>query len=275
MEITEIRIKLMDEPGERLRAFCSITLDDSFVIRDLKIIEGTNGPFVAMPSRKLTARCPDCGYKNHVRAGYCNQCGMRLRPASTARDEDGRPKLYADIAHPINSDCREMIQESLIQAYQEEAERAQQPGYVPHYYDDEDTSEQVHREQVHRQEIPRNEQHPARSLNDHVPRPHIRRPVMAHSPVLEDAHFSESDSRPESGHLSENGNSRARTESVNPAAAGPAGLAAGEVSTRGRIVRVDNAHAHRPAERRHHPPLESPADTTDPADSFGAGIFDD
>ena len=62
MEITEVRVKLMDEPGERLKAFCSITFDDCFVVRDLKIIEGTSGPFVAMPSRKLTAHCPNCRY---------------------------------------------------------------------------------------------------------------------------------------------------------------------------------------------------------------------
>ena len=67
MEITEVRVKLMEEPGERLQAFCSITFDDAFVVRDLKIIEGTTGPFVAMPSRKLTAHCPQCGCKNHLR----------------------------------------------------------------------------------------------------------------------------------------------------------------------------------------------------------------
>ena len=61
MEITEVRVKLMEEPGERLQAFCSITFDDAFVVRDLKIIEGTTGPFVAMPSRKLTAHCYQCG----------------------------------------------------------------------------------------------------------------------------------------------------------------------------------------------------------------------
>ena len=48
MEVTEVRIKLMDEPGDRLKAFCSVTFDDCFVIRDLKIIEGSSGPFVAM-----------------------------------------------------------------------------------------------------------------------------------------------------------------------------------------------------------------------------------
>ncbi|HEY1066560.1 MAG TPA: SpoVG family protein [Pirellulales bacterium] len=135
MEITEIRIKLMDEPGERLRAFCSITLDNAFVIRDLKIIEGTTGPFVAMPSRKLTARCGQCSCKNHTRAQFCNQCGVKLKPANASRDDDGRPKLYADIAHPINSACREMLQAKVVQAYELELAASQLPGYVPSYYD--------------------------------------------------------------------------------------------------------------------------------------------
>ena len=137
MEITEIRIKLMDAPGERLRAFCSITFDSAFVIRDLKIIEGTNGPFVAMPSRKLTARCPHCRTKNHLRAFYCNQCGSKLPTDRVIRQDDGRAKLYADIAHPINSTCREMVQERLIQAFHEEVARSKLPGYVPRYYPDE------------------------------------------------------------------------------------------------------------------------------------------
>ncbi len=135
MEITEVRVKLMEEPGERLQAFCSITFDDAFVVRDLKIIEGGTGPFVAMPSRKLTAHCPQCGCKNHLRAAYCNQCGARLKEQSAIKDEDGRAKLYADIAHPINSACREMIQQRVIVAYEEEKARAKLPGYVPTYED--------------------------------------------------------------------------------------------------------------------------------------------
>ncbi len=135
MEITEVRVKLMDEPGERLQAFCSITFDDAFVVRDLKIIEGTTGPFVAMPSRKLTAHCYQCGCKNHVRAAYCNQCGMRLKGQPTITDDEGRAKLYADIAHPINSECREMIQHRVIAAFKEERSRAKMPGYVSSYDD--------------------------------------------------------------------------------------------------------------------------------------------
>ena len=135
MEITEVRIKLMDDPQERLQAFCSITFDFCFVIRDLKIIEGAKGSFVAMPSRKLTDRCPQCNTKNCLRALHCNQCGARLQEDRALKDDDGRAKLYADIAHPINSRCREMIQNRVLHAYEEELVRAQQPGYLCTYDD--------------------------------------------------------------------------------------------------------------------------------------------
>ena len=135
MDITEVRIKLMDDPSDRLLAFCSLTIDDAFVIRDLKIIEGTNGPFVAMPSRKLTSHCPQCGCKNHLRSAYCNQCGLRLKDDLAIKDHEGRTKLYADIAHPINSACREMIQSRVIEELQMEQERAIQPDYVSRYDD--------------------------------------------------------------------------------------------------------------------------------------------
>jgi stage V sporulation protein G len=135
VEITEVRIKLMEDNNERLLAFCSITFDDMFVIRDLKIIEGAKGSFVAMPSRKLTDRCQQCGCKNHLRARYCNQCGHKLDEDRATRDADGRAKLHADIAHPINSACREVVQSAIIKAYQEERERAKQPGYVSSYDD--------------------------------------------------------------------------------------------------------------------------------------------
>jgi stage V sporulation protein G len=135
VEITEVRIKLMDDPQERLQAFCSITFDSCFVIRDLKIIEGAKGSFVAMPSRKLTDRCPQCNSKNHLRSLYCNQCGARLREDRAVKDDDGRAKLYADIAHPINCRCREMIQAQVLRAYDEEIIKSKQPGYICTYDD--------------------------------------------------------------------------------------------------------------------------------------------
>ena len=135
MEISEVRIKLMDDPHDRLQGFCSITFDKCFVIRDLKIIQGAKGPFVAMPSRKLTDRCPRCNTKNHLRALHCNQCGARLQEDRASKDFEGRAKLYADIAHPINSDCRDMIQREVLKAFKEEQRRAKLPGYVCRYDD--------------------------------------------------------------------------------------------------------------------------------------------
>lgn len=135
MEITEVRIKLADESQERLLAFCSITIDGCFVVRDLKIIQGLKGPFVAMPSRKLTDRCARCQSKNCLRTMYCGQCGARLPVRRGARCADGRSKLYADIAHPINSACRETIQSQVLEAFDHEQVLARQPGYVCRYDD--------------------------------------------------------------------------------------------------------------------------------------------
>lgn len=134
MDITEVRIKLMEESEDRLRAFCSITFDHCFVVRDLKIIEGSHGPFVAMPSRKLSNRCSRCGNKNHIRSNYCNNCGSRVRD-SRSSDDDAPNKLYADVAHPINQSCRDLIQQHVVDEYQLELERAKLPGYLSRYDD--------------------------------------------------------------------------------------------------------------------------------------------
>ena len=125
MEITEVRIKLVgDNPEDRLRAFCSVTFDDAFVVRDLRIIEGPSGPFVSMPSRRITVHCSQCGCKNHLRAVYCNQCGAECTNSAPIRDGEGRTKLYADISHPINAACRDMIQERVLAAFREEQSNA-------------------------------------------------------------------------------------------------------------------------------------------------------
>ncbi len=134
MEITEIRVKLMEDSEDRLRTFCSITIDGCFVVRDLKIIDGTSGPFVAMPSRKLSGHCQRCKHKNHLRATYCNHCGVKLQ--MDADGYDSPQKLYADVAHPINSECREKIQNAVIAEFNAELDRYGQPGYRSRYDDD-------------------------------------------------------------------------------------------------------------------------------------------
>lgn len=184
MTITEVRIKLMDEQGERLRAFCSVTFDDCFVVRDLKIIEGASGLFVAMPSRKLTAHCGKCGMKNHLRAHFCNQCGARLSESRIIKDADGRTKLYADIAHPINSTCREMIQNHVVSEYHAELERAKSPDYVSRYdeydagdfVDSDDAIEPVRRiDNAHESTAPNKPHHPPQGqpAQQRSGRPHI------------------------------------------------------------------------------------------------------
>jgi stage V sporulation protein G len=156
MQLTEIRINLCGIPspvrpsrmsngngqGGRLRAFCSLTFDDTFVIRDVKLIDGNDGLFLAMPSRKLMDHCPGCHDKNHLRARFCNNCGARLDEDRYLRYRSGngqsRLKLHADIAHPINARTRQDIERRVFAAYEQECERSRQPGYVPPNLEHED-----------------------------------------------------------------------------------------------------------------------------------------
>jgi len=124
MEITDVKVKLVEGEEDRLRASCTITIDGEFVIRDVKVIEGSNGLFVAMPSRKLTDHCPKCRHKNHLRARYCNSCGTKLNENRATRNDDRPIQLHAEIAHPINSECRERLQSGVLSAFLEEVENA-------------------------------------------------------------------------------------------------------------------------------------------------------
>ena len=84
MQITDVRVRRIAQVG-RMKAVASITMDNEFVIHDIKVIEGEKGLFIAMPSRKAT---------------------------------DGE---YRDIAHPINSSTRDKIQTIILEKYQEAA----------------------------------------------------------------------------------------------------------------------------------------------------------
>ena len=82
MQITDVRVRRIEKEG-KMKAIVSITLDNEFVIHDIKVIEGEKGLFIAMPSRKAT---------------------------------DGE---YRDIAHPINSETRSELNDKILQKYQE------------------------------------------------------------------------------------------------------------------------------------------------------------
>ena len=87
MEITDVRIRKVAKEG-KMKAVVSITIDNEFVVHDIKVIEGERGLFIAMPSKKST---------------------------------DGE---YRDIAHPINSDMRKVLQDTILEAYDKAADEA-------------------------------------------------------------------------------------------------------------------------------------------------------
>ena len=81
MQITDVRVRRIDKEG-KMRAIVSVTFDNEFVVHDIKVIEGEKGLFIAMPSRKTT---------------------------------DGE---YRDIAHPINSETRQQMQDVILREYE-------------------------------------------------------------------------------------------------------------------------------------------------------------
>jgi stage V sporulation protein G len=121
IEVTEVRVKLAPANKERLLGYCSITLNNAFVIKDLKIIQGEAEPFVAMPSRKIKDRCPKCGSRNHLRARFCNDCGIELKSDRAELDNRGRAKLHFDLVHPIRPKVRDYIHTKIVEAYQQAA----------------------------------------------------------------------------------------------------------------------------------------------------------
>jgi stage V sporulation protein G len=169
VEITDVKVKLVEDRSDKLLAFCTITIHRDFVIRDLKIIDGPKGAFVAMPSRKLTDRCPRCGGKNHRLAKFCNSCGGKLSEHRNRKSDGSRARLHADIAHPITSDCREFVQDKVLSAYREEVERSKEEGYVAPDLDADFLEDD--REVTEKEEAPRKGRRPPRSQKKSAPRP--------------------------------------------------------------------------------------------------------
>jgi stage V sporulation protein G len=126
MEITEVRIFLKDSPDKKLKAYATVTFDNAFVVRNIKVIEGTSGLFIAMPSRKIKQPCPKCGFKNEARSKYCNQCGAQLPLLSRTISQEAISNAqseHKDIAHPITQSFREYLQKRVLEAYRQEAEK--------------------------------------------------------------------------------------------------------------------------------------------------------
>ncbi len=128
VEITEVRIILKDSQDKKLRAYATVTFDNVFVVRDIKVIQGGTGLFIAMPSRKVKHACPKCAFKNELRSKYCNQCATLLPVDDTAGHAEEVPSSQAehrDIAHPITQVFREYLQKKVLEVYAQEKARAQ------------------------------------------------------------------------------------------------------------------------------------------------------
>lgn len=131
MEITEVKVFLKEGQDKKLKAYATLTFDNAFVVRNVKVIEGNKGLFVAMPSRRLKESCPKCGFKNVIRSKFCNQCGGSLphvepRPVAPG-DDASRQSEHKDIAHPITAEFREYIQKKVLDAYESEKKRGPSP----------------------------------------------------------------------------------------------------------------------------------------------------
>lgn len=123
MEITEVRVILKDSPDKKLKAYATVTFDNVFVVRDIKVIESSAGLFIAMPSRKVKHSCPKCAFKNELRSKYCSQCAAPL-PVETnlqrGEEASSSQSEHKDIAHPITQPFRENLQKKVLEGYEQE-----------------------------------------------------------------------------------------------------------------------------------------------------------
>ena len=127
MDITEVRIILKDSQDKKLKGYATVTFDNVFVVRDIKVIEGGAGLFIAMPSRKVKHACPKCAFKNELRSKYCNQCAALLPVESNPQRAEETPSSQAehrDIAHPITQSFREYLQKKVLEVYAQEKAKA-------------------------------------------------------------------------------------------------------------------------------------------------------
>jgi len=88
MEITNVRVRVVKKDNSKMRGFASVTIDDEFVVHDIRILEGENGLFLAMPSKQVA------------------------------------PGEYRDIAHPINAEARQLFTDAILEEYNKELENS-------------------------------------------------------------------------------------------------------------------------------------------------------
>ncbi|MBN1870174.1 MAG: septation protein SpoVG family protein [Candidatus Omnitrophica bacterium] len=120
MEITEIRVFQKEGQDKKLKAYATVTFDNAFVVRNIKVIQGSNGLFIAMPSRKMKRLCHKCHFKNEVGSKFCNHCGETIKSESQNTELLDAKTEHRDIAHPITQQFREYLQTKILEAYDRE-----------------------------------------------------------------------------------------------------------------------------------------------------------
>jgi stage V sporulation protein G len=123
MEITEIRVFPKEGQDKKLKAYTTVTFDNAFVVRNIKVIQGQGGLFIAMPSRKMKSLCPKCSFKNEVGSKFCNHCGGSLPLNNMQLAATDAKAEHRDVAHPITQEFREHLQKKILEAYTKEAVR--------------------------------------------------------------------------------------------------------------------------------------------------------
>ncbi|MDP8212284.1 MAG: septation protein SpoVG family protein [Candidatus Zapsychrus exili] len=123
MEITEVRVFLREGQDKKLKAYTTVTLDDSFVVRNIKVIQGADGFFIAMPSRKMKFPCSKCGSRNETGSRFCNNCGQSIEVNELKEKNIDAKAEHRDIAHPITQKFREYLQIKVLEAYEKEASK--------------------------------------------------------------------------------------------------------------------------------------------------------
>lgn len=128
MEVTDVQVNLVGGGDDRLRAYCAVVFDQSFVVHNVRVIEKTDGLLVAMPSRKLTSKCPSCHFKNPIDNRFCGNCGTQLRDEAAIKRLQRDTKVHFDVAHPINPEMRRKIEEAVLAAYHQASEQRSSRG---------------------------------------------------------------------------------------------------------------------------------------------------
>lgn len=111
MKITEISVKPTQNPHEGVLAYCKLVFDNELAVKDIKIMDVRGRVFIAMPAKKITQHCTECGHKNALIDHFCASCGIAREVAQDVE------RCFQDLTHPINPSFRAYVEETIMEEY--------------------------------------------------------------------------------------------------------------------------------------------------------------